>query len=71
MIYGQLVRTLLKGGLELEDLFPLDFKQELFADFPPSTQDNYGWGGSFQKYVDRLFDKDLIKFSEYVDTLFR
>ena len=68
MIYGQLLRTFLKAGIEVEDLFPVDFKQDSYAGFPPSTQDKYGWGGFFQEYVDKLYDKGLIKFSRYGGT---
>lgn len=47
--------------MELGDLFPADCKEEVYADFPPSTQDKTGWGGSFQNYVDILFTKGLIE----------
>jgi hypothetical protein len=66
MIYAQLLRTLLRADIALEDLFPEDFKEEMYTDFPPSTQDGFGWGGSFQKYIDHLFDKGLIESSTYV-----
>ena len=68
MIYGQLLRTLLNGDVELEDLFPVDINQGFYTGFPPSTQDKSGWGGSFQFYVDQLFEKGLIKTPQYVET---
>jgi hypothetical protein len=69
MIYGQLMRTLLIADIPLQDLFPVNFKEELYAGFPVSTEDGFGWGGSFQKYVDRLYDKDLIGPLRYVNLI--
>jgi len=54
--------------MPLEDLFPADFGEELYAEFPPSTQADIGWGGSFQKYVDDLYTEGLIDTTSYVNS---
>jgi hypothetical protein len=69
MIYGQLVRRLLKADIPLDDLFPVDFEEQMYAEFPPSTQGAVGWGGVFQKYVDHLYTKGLIDTTAYVHAL--
>jgi hypothetical protein len=60
IIYGQLLRTLLEGNIPLQEMFPVDCEEELYLNFPASTQDNTGWGGAFQTYVDDLFGKGLV-----------
>jgi hypothetical protein len=49
-------------------MFPTDFDEVLYADFPPSTQGQLGWGGHFQKYVDGLYAKQLIDTPSCVKT---
>jgi hypothetical protein len=66
MIYAQLVRMLHKAEVQLKDLFPADFEEEIYADFPPSTQ-AAGWGASFQDYMDNLYERDII--DSYVNAL--
>ena len=69
MIYAQLLKTLLETAISIEDLFPVDFDEVLYGNFPPSTQGSTGWGGSFQTYVDNLFEKGLIESQPCVDSL--
>jgi hypothetical protein len=66
MIYAQLLRTLLDAGIPLQNLFPVDLDEEVYADFPPSTQESVGWGRAFQTYVDGLYEKDLLDTPECV-----
>ena len=68
MIYAQLLKTLLETAISIEDLFPVDFDEVLYGNFPPSTQGSTGWGGSFQTYVDNLFEKGLIESQPCVDS---
>jgi hypothetical protein len=68
MIYAQLLKILLETAMSIEDLFPVDFDEVLYANFPPSTQGSTGGGGSFQTYVDNLFVKGLIESQPYVDS---
>ncbi len=68
MIYAQLLKTLLEAAISVEDLFPMDFDEVLYANFPSSTQGSTGWGGSFQTYVDNLFENGLIESQPCVDS---
>lgn len=61
MIYAQLVRNLHSAGVELKEMFPSHFDEEVYADFPPSTQNNNGWAAQFEDYVDNLFNKRIVK----------
>lgn len=68
MIYAQLLKTLLETAISVEDLFPVNFDEELYPNFPQSTQGSTGWGGSFQTYVDNLFEMGLIASQPCVDS---
>lgn len=52
VICGQLVRDLNTSGLPLAVLFPTNYDEKLYNDFPPSTQGNTSWGALFDNYVD-------------------
>ncbi len=64
MIYAQLVRILHEAEIPLKDLFPAELAEEVYADFPPSTQEGFGWGGSFQTFMDNLYDKGVVEVPE-------
>lgn len=61
MIYAQLVRVLHEAEMPLKHLFPADIDEEIYADFPPSTQDGIGWGKLFQDYMDSLYENKRVE----------
>ena len=70
VVYAQLVRNLHKADIPLQDLFPEDFGEEVYADFPPATQDGKGWSSSLHTYMENLYDNQIVETPEsFVDTL--
>lgn len=57
LISGQLVRNLHQAGTPVADLFPVDYDEQVYWDFPPSTQKNVGWFKGFQDYLDALTER--------------
>jgi hypothetical protein len=61
MIHAQLVRVLHEAEMPLKHLFPADIGEDIYADFPPSTQDGIGWGKLFQDYMDSLYENKKVE----------
>ncbi|EKD13605.1 uncharacterized protein L3040_009015 [Drepanopeziza brunnea f. sp. 'multigermtubi'] len=57
VICAHLIRAIFREGTPLESLFPLNYDESLYADFPESSQGNAGWGLQFQQYMDSLLTR--------------
>ncbi|KAI9053396.1 hypothetical protein LZ554_002355 [Drepanopeziza brunnea f. sp. 'monogermtubi'] len=57
VICAHLIRAIFREGTPLESLFPLNYDESLYADFPESSQGNSGWGQLFQQYMDSLLTR--------------
>ncbi|KAK6587347.1 hypothetical protein PZA11_000637 [Diplocarpon coronariae] len=57
IIYARLIRTMFTEGTPLVSLFPIDYNESLYADFPPASQSNIGWGQRLQNFLDNLLPK--------------
>ncbi|PBP22651.1 hypothetical protein BUE80_DR006640 [Diplocarpon rosae] len=57
IIYARLIQTMFREGTPLESLFPAHYDESLYADFPPASQSNIGWGQQLQIFLDNLLPK--------------
>ncbi|PBP26451.1 hypothetical protein BUE80_DR002771 [Diplocarpon rosae] len=57
IIYARLIQTMFREGTPLESLFPVHYDESLYADFPPASQSNIGWGQQLQIFLDNLLPK--------------
>lgn len=56
IICGYLIRSMLKGEIAPEHLWPIGYDKKLYENFPLSTQTNAGWNKRFHEYVDRTWE---------------